>query len=76
MTTTLLEKVKYYSYLVARPPPPAQYCVTTGRVDTAHLDEDQTDSAILTPLGTLKQQIILVQCYFIPSPNISIVNAK
>ena len=53
MIDSLVEKTKYYSYLVARPPIPSKYYITTDRFDEILVGEDQIDVSISRPSGGL-----------------------
>ena len=51
MALSWVDKAKYYSYLVARPPPtPSRYKAKLP-VEQSFANEDQTDFAIQTPQG-------------------------
>ena len=53
MIDSLVEKVKYYSYLVARPPAPSKYYITADRFGETLVGEDQIDVSISKPSGEL-----------------------
>ena len=51
MVNTFLEKTKYYSYLIARPPVPTTYFIREEELDSTELGKDQTDIATLEAPG-------------------------
>ena len=51
MVSSFLEKTKYYSVLIARPPAPTKYSIKKEDLDSVEFGKDQTDSAILRPAG-------------------------
>ena len=51
MVYTFLERTKYYSYLIARPPVPTTYYIKKEELDSIELGKDQTDIATLETPG-------------------------
>ena len=51
MASAFLEKTKYYSDLIARPPVPVRYNIKKEELDSIEFGTDQTDTAILSTSG-------------------------
>ena len=54
MIDFFVEKAKYYSYLIARPPASSKYYIEVDRFDETFVGEDQIDVSISRPSGDLK----------------------